>query len=181
MILVFPRYAIDELRLAMNMDSYETVFARRGRDVLRQMDTWLDNISRDQKSGTLAEKISRDRPYELNDGCRTINGEMIMEHASVDDQGQCAKLYPVNKDPRLVAGAPTTDDVLKCNLKPLNAADYPKTMKPAQFKGLVEIFPIGVCDYKVPGVGQQITQSTWLHYTPDVAAPRLSATLGTRR
>jgi hypothetical protein len=53
--------------------------------------------------------------------------------------------------------------VLKCQLKPLNPADYPVTFTPAQWQELQQAFPLGVCDYSRPGVDQQPTVP-WLTY-----------------
>ncbi len=53
--------------------------------------------------------------------------------------------------------------MLKCQLKPLNPADYPVTFTPVQWQELQQAFPNGVCDYSKPGVDQQSTVS-WLTY-----------------
>jgi len=57
---------------------------------------------------------------------------------------------------RIQAGGPVAGDVLKCQLKPLNAADYlPARFSAAQLARLYAAFPDGVCDWSKPGVGQQ--------------------------
>jgi hypothetical protein len=49
-----------------------------------------------------------------------------------------------------------TENILKCQLKPLNAADYlPATFNGAQLARLLAAFPDGVCDWSKPGVSQQ--------------------------
>jgi hypothetical protein len=49
-----------------------------------------------------------------------------------------------------------TENILKCQLKPLNAADYlPATFSGTQLVRLSAAFPDGVCDWSKPGVGQQ--------------------------
>ena len=45
---------------------------------------------------------------------------------------KCNAIYPVHSEPRLVAGAPLTNDVMKCQLKPINFADYKATFTDAQ-------------------------------------------------
>ena len=45
------------------------------------------------------------------------------------------------------AGAPIANDVLKCQLKPVSAADYKASFTPAQLARLKAIFPDGVCDF----------------------------------
>jgi hypothetical protein len=62
--------------------------------------------------------------------------------------------------PRQVAGGPRTEDVLKCQLKPLNFADYTGvTFDAGQMARLQAVFSTGVCDWTLPGVGQQAAVS----------------------
>ena len=67
--------------------------------------------------------------------------------------------------PRFVAGAPATDDVLKCQLKPFSRDDdyglIPFTED--QWTRLETLFADGVCDYSKPGVDQQGAVA-WMHY-----------------
>ena len=56
-----------------------------------------------------------------------------------------------------------TDDVLKCQLKPLRRDDYPVTFTDAQWAALQKAFPTGVCDYSKPGVDQH-GATAWLTY-----------------
>jgi hypothetical protein len=64
-----------------------------------------------------------------------------------------------------VAGAPITDDVIKCQLKPLDDADYlPAVFAAPEKTRLAAAFPDGVCDYSKPGVGQGVVEGTWLKY-----------------
>jgi hypothetical protein len=79
-------------------------------------------------------------------------------------QSTCSTLYPSYGSPRLGAGETGTDDVIKCQLKPFNAADYPNvTFTAAQLTQLQQAFPTGVCDYKQKGVGQA-PAVTWQTY-----------------
>ncbi|HET6687563.1 MAG TPA: DUF6351 family protein, partial [Jiangellaceae bacterium] len=58
--------------------------------------------------------------------------------------------------PRQVAGGPLAENILKCQLKPLNPADYaPVVFSSTQLARLQATFPGGVCDWSLPGVGQQ--------------------------
>jgi hypothetical protein len=55
-----------------------------------------------------------------------------------------------------VAGGSLQENILKCQLKPLDVADYlPATLTGAQVGRLNAVFPGGVCDWSKPGVGQQ--------------------------
>lgn len=96
--------------------------------------------------------------------CRTPAGERIVEPATLDGPGACNELYPSHADPRVVAGAPVANDVLKCQLKPVDVADYTADLSEDQVDRLRVIFPDGVCDYTRPGIGQQPLAGTWLRY-----------------
>ena len=54
-----------------------------------------------------------------------------------------------------MAGGPLAENILKCQLKPLDPSDYPAVPSPAQLARLAAVFPTGVCDWSKPGVGQQ--------------------------
>ena len=81
--------------------------------------------------------------------------------------------------PRQVAGGPRSEDVLKCQLKPLNVADYPGvTFTGGQWTRLQAVFSTGVCDWSKPGVGQQQAQSEWMSPLNFKAAPGEGAPMG---
>ena len=66
--------------------------------------------------------------------------------------------------PRTVAGDSIQTLTNKCQLKPVDPADYPTVLDPQAFADQVaEIFPQGVCDYSKPGEGTMPTR-TWLQY-----------------
>ena len=128
------------------------------------MDHWLDNIANDHSQDSAAAKVARDKPAELADACWTADGERITEPASYRGPGRCNQLYPAHADPRLIAGEPLTNDVLKCTLKPVDPEDYRQPLSAAQITRLKAIFPNGVCDNRRPGVEQQTTAEAWLKY-----------------
>ena len=66
----------------------------------------------------------------------------------------------------MVAGGPLTNDVLKCQLKPLDRADYDVDLGDSEWQRLQVIFAEGVCDWSKPGVGQIPNTRTWLSYGP---------------
>jgi hypothetical protein len=80
---------------------------------------------------------------------------------------RCKKLFPFAADARLAAGGPATDDVYKCALKPVDAADYKTPPTAEQLAQLRQIFPDGVCDYGKPGVGQVPLAGTWVSFRGD--------------
>ncbi|MZR62402.1 DUF6351 family protein [Alcanivorax sp. DP30] len=69
--------------------------------------------------------------------------------------------------PRTVAGDDIRTLTNKCQLKPVDPADYPLALDPQAFaEQVAEIFPQGVCDYSLPGQGVATTE-TWLQYGDD--------------
>ena len=73
-------------------------------------------------------------------------------------------LYPTFSTPRLVAGAPIADNVLKCSLKPISPTDYTVTFSSSELAQLQQVFPSGVCNYATPGLWQVPLRGTWLAY-----------------
>jgi hypothetical protein len=128
------------------------------------VDRWLGNIARDKSSQSAAAKVVVNKPADLIDACWTADDKKIEEAASYRGPGPCNQLFPAHGNPRIAAGAPLTDDVLKCTLKPVNAADYQKAMTAEQFTRLELIFPHGVCDYKRPGVEKTVNSGVWRRY-----------------
>ncbi len=64
--------------------------------------------------------------------------------------GVCSLALPVTRTPRMVAGMPMTDDIIRCQLRPVDAADYAGALSDAQIDEVREIFPDGVCDFTKP-------------------------------
>lgn len=137
------------------------------------MAAWLDALSADRTSSSRRDKILRHKPAAAVDGCWDASGNRIDEAASFDQPGRCNTLYPNHKNPRLVAGAPLADDVLKCQLKPIDAKDYDVSLTAEEMTRLRAIFPGGVCDYSKPGLGQVPLAGTYQRL------PLGSATRGT--
>src|SRR5262249_19551004 len=86
------------------------------------MSQWLDALKKVCASGP--DAVARTKPAAAKDGCWNNEGVRIDEVASFDGRGACNTLYPVHRDPRLVAGAPVSDDIVKCRLKKVDAAEY---------------------------------------------------------
>jgi len=137
---------------------------------LTVMDAWLAAIEADQSALPLEEKVRRHKPARAVDRCADGNGRDL-------PAASCPLLNPYYAAPRIVAGQPFTDDIWKCQTKPLDRADYAgltPAMSEAQWAELQAVFPQGVCDYRLPGVGQQPAEP-WLDYRagPASAARRL--------
>ena len=131
-------------------------------ELLASMNQWLDNIAHDASNASVAVKVARNKP--VTDACWTESGEKIVEPASFDEKGRCNELYPAHSDPHMAAGAPLSDDILKCALKPVDAKDYPQPLSAEQISKLKTVFPRGVCDYSRPGIGQQRVDGSWHRY-----------------
>src|SRR3954451_8615048 len=126
-------------------------------DAVFAMDKWLARVHADKRKGVpLAEKIIQDKPDSVAERCTDGNGTEAPSEV-------CDKTVSAYGTPRLGAGEPMTDDVMKCQLKPLRRDDYPVTFTDAQWKSLSEAFPGGVCDYGKPGVSQHGAVA-WLTY-----------------
>ena len=119
-------------------------------------------ILADKSNKTQAQKVAADRPKDVVDTCYAPKGGAdISAIERITDKAKCAKLFPMSSDARIVAGAPMTDDVFKCQLKPVSATDYKTAPSADQLAALKAIFPAGVCDYSKPGVGQGAKLVTW--------------------
>ncbi|MGM0631972.1 MAG: DUF6351 family protein, partial [Pseudomonadota bacterium] len=143
------------------------------RENLALMDQWLEAIhERPDDALTAGELIAARRPEGLRDDCFTPGGERIVEEAEFNrerlfdnSEGRCNALYPPHAGLRLVAGGPLSNDVLKCQLKPVDYSDYAVDFTEQEQDRLEAIFPDGVCNWSEPGVGQQ-ANDTWLSFGP---------------
>lgn len=126
------------------------------------MAKWLDTLAADHSSASAADKVAHAKPAAAVDGCWANDGTRIDEPATLEGPGKCNQMYPAHRTPRLVAGAPLTDDVMKCQLKPVDPSDYKVAFTATELDELRQIFPGGVCDYSKPGVLQQSPAGTYL-------------------
>jgi hypothetical protein len=131
--------------------------------MIASMDQWLTTLREDRSDDSPVVKIVRARPADLEDGCYTPSGDFIVEWQRFAG-GECNKYFPTFPSPRMVAGGPTTNDVLKCQLKPLDWREYGLPFTEEQKARLRAIFPAGVCDWSKPGVSQGKLQGVWLSY-----------------
>jgi hypothetical protein len=129
---------------------------------LTQMDQWLTAIAADKSDKPRAQKVADNRPKDLVDACFPAKeGPLVGAIEKITDMTRCNALFPYAGDARLVAGAPATDDVLKCTLKPVDPKDYRAALGADQLALIRKTFPEGVCDYSKPGVGQTTKVTTW--------------------
>lgn len=140
---------------------------RRG---LRLMDEWLTRIASDTSDADVADKVAQNKPDELVDGCWTPGSDpdFIEEPQVFGGVGTsaCNDLYPAFSSPRMVAGGPLANDIVKCQLKPIDFDDYAVRFNSGQRRRLRQIFPDGVCDWDQPGVEQGPLRGLWLSFGP---------------
>jgi len=112
------------------------------------LDTWLTRIESDTSDTPLEQKVLRNKPPAAVDAC-WIAG------VKVTDMQKCRAAFPYYADPRISAGGPIADDIIKCQLRPLDRGDYVVPFTDSQWERLLKAFPGGVCDYSKPSIGQQ--------------------------
>jgi hypothetical protein len=129
-------------------------------DVMTQ---WLDGLAADPARLT-TDKVVAHKPKAAVDACFDGTGTKFNESPAYGATGTCATMYPLHGEPRQQAGAPLTNDISKCQLKPVVEADYAQAFTPVQLGRLKAVFPDGVCDWTKPGVGQVPLKGTYQSY-----------------
>jgi len=123
------------------------------------MDNWVAAIKADSSGDPLAVKVVRNKPAGLSDTC-WLPGDQTTS----SDPAACKRLYPSFGNARTAAGGPLADDIMKCQLRPLDRQGYQVTFTDAQWARLQAAFPQGVCDWSKPGVAQQQPIGSWLTF-----------------
>ncbi|MCU1500034.1 MAG: hypothetical protein JWM47_3987 [Acidimicrobiales bacterium] len=133
-----------------------------GPEALVTVDRWLTAILDDTAGGDRIEVLARARPADAVDGCRAKGSTKAEAKVGIyDARGPCRDDHPIAGDPRIASGAPRTDDVIKCMLKPIDATDYPGIeLTETRLSDLVATFPQGVCDWRQGGAGQTTPSMT---------------------
>jgi len=103
-------------------------------------------------------------PANAGDNCMGTDGKLITGPDIYEKPGPCRDDFPLHGDPRTVAGAPLRNDILKCQVQPVDPASYGVEMTADQEARLRRIFPTGVCDWTKPSVGFVELEGTWLRY-----------------
>jgi hypothetical protein len=138
-----------------------TQFAAVTLNSLLTMDVWLNNLNASAPKETLNSvrtqaEVIQAKPATAFDLC-FLTGDATFSNP-VTDTAQCDADPRLAKhaSPRQVAGGPLAEDILKCQLKPLNSADYaPLVFSSEQWARLQATFSGGVCDWSEKGVGQR--------------------------
>ncbi|RDE04971.1 hypothetical protein DVW87_15550 [Sphingomonas aracearum] len=132
---------------------------------LTTMDSWLNalNTSAPKPSANAVRtqaQVIAGKPATAFDFCYLSTDATYSNQ--VRDFTTCDQDPPlaVRSSPRQVAGGPRTEDILKCQLKALNFADYGTIVfTETQQARLRAVFATGVCDWSRPGVNQEATAS----------------------
>ena len=110
----------------------------------------------------LEQKVLEHRPAEAFDYCYIgTDYQNKITDAARCDADPVLKYYA---SPRQTAGGPLSEDVLKCQLKPLKRSDYKASFSDAQWARLGTVFAHGVCDWSKPGVGMKAS-TPWLSFS----------------
>ena len=126
-----------------------------------QMDLWLTALSTSAPKSAINDmrtqaQVIAAKPATAFDFCY-LTADTTFSN-KVTDQSLCnadPKLA-IHASPRQVAGGPRTENILKCQLKPIAVADYaPAVLSAPQLARMQTVFPGGVCDWSKPGVAQQ--------------------------
>jgi Tannase-like family of unknown function (DUF6351) len=115
------------------------------------IDKWVAAIKADDSALPLEQKVVKHKPAEAFDYCYLgTDYQTKVTDAARCDADPVLKYYA---SPRQIAGGPLSEDVLKCQLKPLRRGDYQTSFSDAQWSRLQKVFASGVCDWSKPGVG----------------------------
>jgi hypothetical protein len=134
-----------------------------GAEALTVMTQWLDAIAADP-APLNTDKVVKHKPAKATDAYWQADGTMTPEKAGWDNSTGFGQAYPVHSEPRIEAGAPVTNDVMKCQLKPIDFSAYAVKFSSSQQSRMKKIFPGGVCDWSKPSVGYSKIVATYQRY-----------------
>ncbi|MBT8146826.1 MAG: hypothetical protein KJN90_08225 [Gammaproteobacteria bacterium] len=133
------------------------------------MDQWLMAIKANQSEMDQAAKVVNAKPFQLTDNCWDYSEDErvnIQESLSFANSGKCGELYPAYPTPRHVAGAPLANNIISCQLVPIDPNNYRVSFTAEELAQLDQVFPQGVCDWSLPDVHGARHQGTWLSFGP---------------
>jgi hypothetical protein len=110
-------------------------------------------------AGVLADT----KPESAESRCTVPGGDEVVG-PDANAEGACEEAFPISEDPRTAAGAPRSNDVIMCQLAPLDEAwaGTGVELSDDQLDRLGAVFPDGVCDWSAPSVGYGPPDGTWL-------------------
>ena len=131
------------------------------------LDEWLTAAEEHQADdgGSWSDALAASKPEAAESRC-LVQGEDPIVGPDANDDPACTEAYPIHEEPRMAAGAPRANDILKCQLVPLDEASeqYEVELTDEQRDRLAAIFPDGVCDWSQPSVGAVDPDGTWLSF-----------------
>ena len=143
---------------------------------------WVSAVAADGSGLSQREKVIRNRPADLVDGCWTYstNPQFIAEpqNWSRMPDSQYNTLWPSYSNPLKEAGGPLAANAPKCVLKPIDLKDYAASFTRDELAQLQTIFPNGVCDWSKPGVGFHRVVP-WSSFGPSPVNQQFDVTTGT--
>jgi hypothetical protein len=134
---------------------------------LAEMDTWLTartELAAARRRLDPVELTRRSKPAGLGDGCVDHDGNRIDEPLTLDPAAACNQLFPYHENPRIAAGGPRANDIVKCQLTDPDRDAYGAELTDEEWAKLLATFPDGVCDWTVPGVGQVSLEALWIRF-----------------
>ncbi|MCB1027729.1 MAG: hypothetical protein KDB24_08210, partial [Microthrixaceae bacterium] len=138
-----------------------------GTELIELLDEWATAIA-EEPDGDREAVVERTRPDEAVDRCWSASGDVLAEGDGANEQPDCANVYPVRGDPRTGAGAPLSDNVMKCRtMSVAEAIDgelFEVELSDEQRTRLEQVFPDGMCDYSQPAVGETAWAGAWQRY-----------------
>jgi hypothetical protein len=126
---------------------------------------WLEKILADTSGRSYAQKVIASKPPTAKDACWNAAGTKFEEAPTLNPAAQCNQLFPVHDNVRTAAGGPISGRILKCQLKPVAAADYAIPLTAQELDRIRTLFPQGVCDWSKSGVGERTIEGTWFRFT----------------
>ena len=113
-------------------------------DAVFAMDRWLARVHADRRKIPLARKIIQDKPDSVAPRCTDGQGRELPSEV-------CDQTVSAYGTPRQGADGPLTEDVMKCQLKPLRRDDYPVTFTDEQWGRLSRRSPTASATTAKPG------------------------------
>lgn len=139
------------------------------RNIFQEMDRWIMGIKNDNSDIDPGQKVIANKPVTLIEACWDNSGETrvkIEQEQSFDGNSRCNELYPAYPTPRIAAGATLANDVVSCQLRPINPADYSVRFTSDQSAELEAVFPQGVCNWSLGDASKARHQGAWISFGP---------------
>jgi len=136
------------------------------RKAFTTMDAWLAAIEADKSTAPIEKKVLKNKPAAAVDFCLATTGATDADLSATVGLDDAACPVKQQASPRQVAGGPRAENIYKCQLKPLAFTDPDyggAAFSSDQQARLKAVFPDGVCNWNVPGVGQT-PASPWMTF-----------------